>query len=588
MSPVRPCASHGVTRPPGQADAPPRHAAVEASQPRSPLAELPRAPRWPGPERARRHLAQGRSEARPYPAAGAPLQGDARRWLAALQAWVNAPAPDPRFEEQRVEAACRVWACLQRTPTSEEPLVLRLNALGLRALPPCLDAPPFEAPWTLDLSWNLLAPVPALAFKGLLELNLSSNGLRVAPVLEQLVSLRTLRLSDNFLVAAPSLRGMDLLQEVDLSFNELSAFPEVSELRKLEELDVLDLSENQIRTVPEEIAGLSRGLVIDLRANPLDEDAVAFLQGLEGQPRVLFDELPDLDIDLPASLEEEVVAWAPAQGALRERWAGFAHERHAGQFALLLRGLTGTAEHQRGGASARALGQRVLRVLDVLQHDEALRLRCFEIAEDGVGHCADRMALAFSDIEVAVQARALAGDARALWKLACGLFRLDEVIKIAAADVDGRADQEESVEIMAAYRVHLAGPLELPGQPAGMLFDTLSGVKTEQLEAAERRVRRIERKHPEAVCRFAAALPFWRESLASQPACAAAIERLEARRAAKYELLEQRLEAPDGGLNSARYDEEARKIVRVHEKNLERLFVGFTRAYAAEASGGGS
>jgi len=160
------------------------------------------------------------------------------------------------------------------------------------------------------------------------------------------------------------------------------------------------------------------------------------------------------------------------------------------------------------------LQRRVWEVIDAITEanpeSEALRDQMFEWA--GRPACCDRAALSFSNLEIMAmvyRARTLALDgdqAATLLKLSRGLFRLDEVEKIALADIQQRTtaindmpgltaaeklrriSALEEVEIKLAYRFGLKDRLELPGQPQQVRFTGLGNVTPVMLDRAYNQV----------------------------------------------------------------------------------------------------
>lgn len=125
--------------------------------------------------------------------------------------------------------------------------------------------------------------------------------------------------------------------------------------------------------------------------------------------------------------------------------------------------------------------------------------------------CADGAALIFSRLEVKILARdglTLSDDKQAaseLLKLAKGLFRLDEVEKIAEkiaderihaiAETDMTLDEKvqevlliDRVEIRLAYRLGLKDRLGLPGQPDQARFTAVADVTAAMLDDAQVKV----------------------------------------------------------------------------------------------------
>jgi hypothetical protein len=515
--------------------------------------------------------------------------------LARMRAWVNSGHPD----ERREDAA----AVVLHNMGSPFTFALQLDTLELRELPPCLDAlpqlrilqvrentlsdpPDLSALPQLDvlgLALNQLTMAPDLRAQTRLRvLSLEENELTTPPDLGPLGLLKSLDLSGNRIGVPPCLGPSTLLESVDLSDNDLVAMPDVRGLANLRDLD---LSYNLLATVPRWIGELPDTLDINLTGNPLGAETIALLRGLRSGPRIHYGVEAPLDEGPPASLSEQVGLWLSSRLAmttaqrrsLEKRWADFETEPHASQFARLLRELTRTADFQNSATSREALGQRVAEVLDALARDPALRQPCFAVAHEGLGTCGDRVALAFSDIEAAARAPALAGRPDELLKLAQGLHRLARVDEIARADLSARRGGIDEVEVVLAYRVKLAEPLGLPAQPAHMLFECCANLDAAQLAQAERDVLDGERMEPDALVAFIARQPFWQASLQQQPTCAEAIGQLLERRERQVEALHEANDAPGAALGSAEYEERYRQIGSEHAKELQKLFIRFTR-----------
>jgi hypothetical protein len=195
----------------------------------------------------------------------------------------------------------------------------------------------------------------------------------------------------------------------------------------------------------------------------------------------------------------------PDQAVSRQsQWQALSAQEGANGFFQVLNDL------ETAGAGHADLQRRVWEVIDTITEaspeSEALRGEMFEWA--GRPACCDRAALSFSNLEIMAlvyRARTLALDAEqgaALLKLSRGLFRLDEVEKIALADINKRVaeinarrdlsaaqktdliDRLEDVEIKLAYRFGLKDRLELPGQPRQVRFIGLGNVTSTMLNKA--------------------------------------------------------------------------------------------------------
>uniref|UniRef100_A0A3P8NF04 PH domain leucine-rich repeat-containing protein phosphatase 2 n=1 Tax=Astatotilapia calliptera TaxID=8154 RepID=A0A3P8NF04_ASTCA len=173
------------------------------------------------------------------------------------------------------------WVCdcrkiemldITRNLLSELPSRL-LNSLSLRKLltgynrlqrvPELLDHVPLEA---LDLQHNMLAELPESLFLKALNLkylNVSANALESIPPSSQseesLSTLQELYLTENNLSenCGALLIGHQNLRILHIAYNQLLSFP-ASKLSKLELLEELNLSGNNLKTIPSTVSSCKR------------------------------------------------------------------------------------------------------------------------------------------------------------------------------------------------------------------------------------------------------------------------------------------------------------------------------------------
>ncbi|XP_061101100.1 PH domain leucine-rich repeat-containing protein phosphatase 2-like [Conger conger] len=133
----------------------------------------------------------------------------------------------------------------------------------LRGLPDLLDHTPLE---TLDLQHNQLCELPEGLFCKALNLrylNVSANSLESVPpsshTEENLGTLQELYLTGNGLTenCAALLVGHQHLRVLHMAYNQLQAFP-ASKLSKFEQLEELNLSGNQLRSLPSTVSSCHR------------------------------------------------------------------------------------------------------------------------------------------------------------------------------------------------------------------------------------------------------------------------------------------------------------------------------------------
>jgi Leucine-rich repeat (LRR) protein len=135
---------------------------------------------------------------------------------------------------------------------------LVLHSNKIRELPPTLGK--LRSLKVLDLSRNKLETIPNEITKlSLLStLNLASNMLSVFPCMSQNTKLSVLDLSGNEFEEFPDICYTDLvhLTEVKLNGNKLKVVPPT--VKNLSSLKVLDLGDNELTSVPAEIADINK------------------------------------------------------------------------------------------------------------------------------------------------------------------------------------------------------------------------------------------------------------------------------------------------------------------------------------------
>jgi Leucine-rich repeat (LRR) protein len=388
----------------------------------------------------------------------------------------------------------------------------------------------------LDMSVNQLQELPpALGeMHGLTRLYLNENQIRLtaetARLLSERTSLRALVLDDNPLGIYPDFTQMRDIRSVFMQRTGIDHWP--TGLGDQPQLGQVFLGSNQLRAVPIEVvspaaADLANSLpmrsTIDLRDNPLSPEtrqsirdynvrtAQAGIRRTDGVG-FLTGERQQIHIGAPATtVDEAFERWTRGLtqdqvAARRAQWVKLKAEPASDAFFNVFSKLEIPV---RGDAD---LQQRVWSVIDSISEQgtesEALRTEMFSCAADG--GCSDSAAMTFSDVEIlkmVSQAKVSALDVTqgpSLLKLARGLFRLDEVEKIALAEIERRkaeinthptlsaaAKRErlarmDEVEIRLAYRYGLKGEkqLDLPGQPDKVRFTQLGDVTQQDLKTA--------------------------------------------------------------------------------------------------------
>jgi Leucine-rich repeat (LRR) protein len=505
------------------------------------------------------------------------------------QTWLETPSthvlPDGRTEvvsrqdKQRVADLLR--KCWQRVAVPEgaggsyyNGLELSLAGLRVGELPMISRAQFFNVP-SLDLSAMGLGTVPDAfldAFPNVRELSLENNRLTGLPtklkemtwlnaldvsrnqitltpqtvaVLEECPGLQHLYLSYNPLGRLPDFRLMPRLEQINLRRTALTEWP--TGLDALPDLQRVDLRDNLISSVPDDILNPSEEHAAaaerafkhtSLDGNPLtpsalDDYAQAWMRFSRRREVVRLPIAPDGVRDPLANSGARLERWMrdipdSERASREEQWRLLEQTQdNANEFFKLLEDLGETAEYRNAYTDLQA---RVWKILDAATQSEELRSELFRLAGD-VETCADGASLIFSRLEVRNLANESLNSAHAaqakeqLSTLAKGLFRLDEVERIAQQDVDARlrviAESNDSlinkvrqvlkldrVEIRLAYRIGLKDRLGLPGQPGQAMFTGIANVTTPMLDAAEQRVLSLDNSPQEFVA--TTQRDFWR------------------------------------------------------------------------------
>lgn len=412
---------------------------------------------------------------------------------------------------------------------------LKLSRMNLATSPEGFLAR-FQGVRWLDLSGNQLRDLPPAVgeMPGLTRLFLQNNRIRLSPetarLLSERVTLRALLINDNDLRISPDFSQISDMRTLNMAHSGLTVWP--SGLAEQPLLDRIDLIGNQMTTIPasvisppqERLAQSARvNSVTDASGNPWSEATLQQVREYGERLEQAGLASPNRPNRLVASVPlnaSRVAARAVTHDVPFQRWsAGLSTEQAATRKAQWddLRGQAGAdgffnvlRDLQAAGAGHEDLQRRVWEVIDSITENsaesESLREQMFEWA--GRPACCDRAALSFSNLEIMTmvyKARLQAMDSTqgvALSTLSRGMFRLDEVEKVALNDIDQRrtainnnpnltAAQKaqrlhllEEVEIRLAYRYGLKDRLQLPGQPSQVRFTALGDVTQAMLDAA--------------------------------------------------------------------------------------------------------
>ena len=298
--------------------------------------------------------------------------------------------------------------------------------------------------------------------------------------------LRALSLAQNPLGLAPDVGGMRELRQLNLQNTMITEWPRG--LFNLRHLQAVNLTENRIAVVPAYVTTTQNMLVnevTDISGNPLDANSRERVQAYVDEHGLM-----GLSLDNLPGQRENITAGATA--AQLAQWNALSEQPGSTELINLLQRMAETRDFR---DMPREVRRRVWAVVDTLNRYEDVRIEVFDAAQNP-DHCGDRVQVQFSLVELKVlvkQAEISAtqgGTAKALLKLAKGLFRLDELDKVLAKVIDPQA--RESVETVLYYRTRLANRLDLPGQPTAMDHAGVGKVSDAQLDAVAKRVEQLE------------------------------------------------------------------------------------------------
>lgn len=373
-------------------------------------------------------------------------------------------------------------------------------------------------------------------FPNLRELDLRDNRLLSIPSgLEYLPELRVLSLDNNEIIFTlldnERLRALHNLESLQINFNPLGIAPEVRGLlnlrnvgmrgaqfaqlpegiRQLPWRGIVDLRENQIQQVNQDLQGLRDRLQqMALRGNPLDEASERYVQAQPGPSSAIHaSDQGSLNYREHLQRQAELAQWltgaSDAQRIAREQtWLNLRNEPGSNDFFHFLHDFGRSPDFLKHPSYYRA---RVWAIIEACEQNTELRELLF-VQAGGMATCEDRVLWLFSQMEVrALVHRETAGlsqmqSERALMRLGRSLFRLQEIDRIAAeklkrlrnafANDPERMERIDDIETYLAYRVGLAGPLQLPAQPLRMHYLPESLVTVEDINAARVEVLSVE------------------------------------------------------------------------------------------------
>jgi hypothetical protein len=315
--------------------------------------------------------------------------------------------------------------------------------------------------------------------------------------LKHLTYLEILRLDGNPLALLPDISRMPRLKVVAMKKTGLTTWPQGTLAKTRPRGFLLDLRENPISLIPEVVPGSPQAWVV--ARTRLDVGSLTEPNQLRYQEIRRSLKLPPEPIVATTSPINVVINatnpnnWADVPGWGIERathWLELTDDPQSHRFLTVVHDTRSSADYRLGGEPRRQLMQRVVRMLDAVYIDTALREKLYTMAIAPVD-CADAGAQLFNNMGVQV----LASEAwsystdpveleQKLVTLAKGAARLEHVNEIARADIASRGGDPDDVEVYLAYQTGLADRLKLPWQSEGMLYRPVSGVTDAMIDQA--------------------------------------------------------------------------------------------------------
>lgn len=370
----------------------------------------------------------------------------------------------------------------------------------------------------LDLGGNQLRRLPQtlLQIPRLQHLSLTNNQIHLDAVqvatLACCTNLQSLELSHNPLRRQLHLGGMAQLRRLNLRDTQATRFP--SGLFDHARLVAVDLRENWIRQIPDDFYQLPvwRRRRISLGANPLGEAQARRLQAsLQSDIPLIDEEHALLQLDHARQVWGDAVA-PEDRGSMLAAWDSMDAGEETQRFFRVLQQLLMSEDFR---VNARALGNRVLAVLQAMAIKPPLRDKLLAVANDEWG-CQDGATWCLSNLELNLlvweaEQTTQGGSELALLELGRRLWRQDAVDQFAARWAVEQGREAEGSEVGLAYRVGLRLRLNLPVQVGGMSFHAVAGVTDVDLAAAEAQI--CNEESAEVLARSMVDREFWQRHL---------------------------------------------------------------------------
>ncbi|WP_158960998.1 dermonecrotic toxin domain-containing protein [Pseudomonas sp. PB106] len=345
-------------------------------------------------------------------------------------------------------------------------------------------------------------PMAIGKMQGLEVLRLSENNIHLKPDdverLRHLTRLEILRLDDNPLGARIDIGRMPRLKVLTLNNTGIDTWPDGVFNHRRPRSFFLDMQQNPITEVPSVPVGSDQAFIIArtriFTLNLSDANRIAYE---EYRTSVGFSAIHFYS----TKANNEMTRWPIYEDRIwhnhaglgtyrQEAWGDLATELNSKGFFKVIENLRQSADYLAGGEQRMELSHRVWRTIEAAYLNHDLRDELF-IMTTAPTTCADAGAQLFNNMGIKVlasEAQSTSTSAAELQTsmvtLARGAARLEAVGEIARADIRGRTQGFDEVEVHLAYETNLAARLQLPWQSESMLYRQIADVSDQAIDRA--------------------------------------------------------------------------------------------------------
>lgn len=250
---------------------------------------------------------------------------------------------------------------------------------------------------------------------------------------------------------------------------------------------LLDLTLNEITTLPANFMTLPRNMKIILQDNLLNHETLKTLITRQYAEKI---EGPIVEYDKPVWLRDVIALWFDsAQGM---RWRGLDNVEEAFDFSEFLHRLFAT----RSAIEVPEFRQQIYHWLEQLPDDRDLVQKTFEIAHDATRTCQDRVTCTFNNMQTVLTVSKVEkgfynNELNKLVDIGREMFRLEQLEKIARTK-PLRLHANNEIEVYLAFQIKLRESLRLTTVAPKMKFGHLTDLTEMDFTEALIKVKQLE------------------------------------------------------------------------------------------------